>query len=75
MMVDDVFICCRELLLADLTNPLNLQWISIVDLLDLFVLLVAVVDHNFVLLLHARTIAWQQLFQDGLRRISLLLLR
>ena len=75
MMVDDVFICCRELLLADLTNPLNLQRISIVDLLDLFVLLVAVVDYNFELLLHARTIAWQQLLQDGLRRISLLLLR
>lgn len=74
-MVDDVFICCRELLLADLTDPLNLQRISIVDLLDLFVLLVAVVDYNFELLLHARTIAWQQLLQDGLRRISLLLLR
>ena len=74
-MVDDVFICCRELLLADLTDPLNLQWISIVDLLALFVLLVTAVDHNFELLLHARITAWQQLFQDGLRRICLLLLR
>ena len=73
MMFDDVFICCRELLLANLTDPLNLQWISIVDLLDLFVLLVAIFDHNFELLLHARTIAWQQLFQDGLRCLSLLL--
>ena len=74
-MVDDVFICCRELLLADLTNPLNLQRISIVDLLGLFVLLLAFVDCDLYLLLLARATAWQQLLQDGLRCLSLLLLR
>ena len=57
-MVDDVFICCRELLLADLTNPLNLQRISIVDLLGLFVLLLAFVDCDLYLLLLARATAW-----------------
>ena len=82
MVADDLFICCHELLLANLTDPLNLQRIAIVDLLDLLLalLLSSRADHKLDLLFLLRLLTFattdrQQLLQVGLRRLGQLSLR